>query len=143
MGRPPVWWRCLGSTPRTEVFLSRRMHGRPHGRRLLVQRVLAERPVVIIMHVYDSCMSEKKQPITITLPPDLRRYAEDLVQAGKAASISAVISEALSEKANRDRRALAAVRAKAAQANKERVARMRAHIEAQAAALGFRDAPGE
>jgi Arc/MetJ-type ribon-helix-helix transcriptional regulator len=88
-------------------------------------------------------MSEKKQPITITLPPELRSWAEEQVNAGKAPSISAVISEALSEKATRDRRARAALKARAAQADPERVRRMRAHVEAQAAALGFRVAPGE
>ncbi|MBG0818486.1 ribbon-helix-helix domain-containing protein [Planomonospora sp. ID82291] len=76
-------------------------------------------------------MSAKKSRITITIDPHLEAYVNDLVDAGKATSVSAAIADALAEKARRDRRARAALKARAAHADPDRVARMMAHIESQ------------
>jgi Arc/MetJ-type ribon-helix-helix transcriptional regulator len=79
-------------------------------------------------------------PITVTIEPYLRLYAERQVELGRAPSISAVINSALAaHSANRDR-GLAMLRARAASADEAtiaRVERMMAHIDAQAAALGL------
>lgn len=81
----------------------------------------------------------KKQPITITLDPRLREWAEHLVAAGKMPSISAVINEALSASYAQQKRGLALLRERAERADQDRVARMRTHVEAQVAALGLED----
>ncbi|MEU0517865.1 hypothetical protein [Streptosporangium sp. NPDC006007] len=78
-------------------------------------------------------MSEKKTRITITVDPHLSAYAEQLVEAGEAPSVSAVFNDALTERIRRDRRVRAAWKARAAQANPDRVARMMEHIEGQLA----------
>lgn len=79
----------------------------------------------------------KKLPITITLDPRLREWAEHLVATGKMPSISAVVNEALSASYAQHKRGLALLRDRAEQADEERVARLRAHVDAQAAALGL------
>jgi Arc/MetJ-type ribon-helix-helix transcriptional regulator len=81
----------------------------------------------------------KKQPITITLDPRLREWAEHLVATGKMPSISAVVNEALSASYAQHKRGLALLRERAEQADQDRVARMRAHVETQVAALGLED----
>jgi Arc/MetJ-type ribon-helix-helix transcriptional regulator len=83
-------------------------------------------------------MSERKTRLTVTIDPHLAAYAEELVEAGKADSVSAVVNSALSERETRDRDALRRLREIAAQADPAKVGRMLAHVEAQAAALGFR-----
>jgi Arc/MetJ-type ribon-helix-helix transcriptional regulator len=80
-------------------------------------------------------MSDRKTRLTITVDPRLSAYAEQLVEEGKAPSVSAVFNDALSEKARRDRRALDRLREIAEQADPAKVSRMMAHIDAQAAAL--------
>jgi Arc/MetJ-type ribon-helix-helix transcriptional regulator len=80
-------------------------------------------------------MSDRKARLTVTVDPHLAAYAEQLVEAGKAPSVSAVFNDALSEKERRDRRALDRLRETAAQADQAKVARMMTHIDAQAAAL--------
>jgi Arc/MetJ-type ribon-helix-helix transcriptional regulator len=80
-------------------------------------------------------MSDRKTRLTITVDPHLSAYAEQLVQEGKAPSVSAVFNDALSEKARRDRRALDRLREIAAQADPAKVSRMMTHIDAQATAL--------
>jgi Arc/MetJ-type ribon-helix-helix transcriptional regulator len=80
-------------------------------------------------------MSERKVRLTITVDPHLSAYAEQLVDAGKAPSVSAVFNDALSEKERRDRQALARLRETAARADEAKVARMLAHVDAQAAKL--------
>jgi Arc/MetJ-type ribon-helix-helix transcriptional regulator len=80
-------------------------------------------------------MSARKARLTITVDPHLSAYAEHLVEEGKAPSVSAVFNDALSEKARRDRRALDRLKDTAAQADPATVARMMAHIDAQAAVL--------
>jgi Arc/MetJ-type ribon-helix-helix transcriptional regulator len=79
----------------------------------------------------------KKMPITITLEPRLREWAEHLVATGKAPSISAVVNDALTTSYAQHKRGLALLRERAEHADKDRVERMRAHVEAQAAALGL------
>ncbi|GAA1024150.1 hypothetical protein Aple_096710 [Acrocarpospora pleiomorpha] len=81
-------------------------------------------------------MSEKKTRITITVDPYLAAYAEQLVEAGKAASVSAAFNDALAEHAHRSRRARRWWQTKAAAAAADpstaaRVARTRAHIDEQ------------
>jgi Arc/MetJ-type ribon-helix-helix transcriptional regulator len=80
-------------------------------------------------------MSDRKTRLTITVDPRLSAYAEQLVEEGKAPSVSAVFNDALSEKARRDRRAVDRLREIAAQADPAKVSRMMAHIDAQVAAL--------
>jgi hypothetical protein len=80
-------------------------------------------------------MSDRKARLTITVDPHLSAYAEQLVEAGKATSVSAVFNDALSEKARRDRAAVDRLKETAAQADPAKVDRMLAHIDAQAAAL--------
>ncbi|MEU6794135.1 hypothetical protein ABZ907_20760 [Nonomuraea wenchangensis] len=88
-------------------------------------------------------MSEVKKRITITVDPHLAGYAEQLVQAGKAESVSAAFNEAMAIKRQRDQHALAKLRERAAHADPARVERMRRHIEAQSRAAGFDVAAGE
>ena len=83
-------------------------------------------------------MSERKARLTVTVDPHLAAYAERLVEAGKADSVSAVVNDALSERAARDREDLRHLREVGAQADPAKVERMIAHASAQAAALGFR-----
>ena len=78
-------------------------------------------------------MGDRKTSLTVAVDPRLAAYAEQLVETGKAADVSAVVNDALSEKAGRD--ALDRLRETAAQADPARVDRMLAHIDAQAAAL--------
>jgi Arc/MetJ-type ribon-helix-helix transcriptional regulator len=80
-------------------------------------------------------MSDRKTRLTVTVDPHLAAYAEQLVEAGKAPSVSAVFNDALSEKERRDRRAVDRLKEIAAQADPDKVARMLAHIDAQASRL--------
>jgi hypothetical protein len=80
-------------------------------------------------------MSAGKAHLTITVDPYLSAYAEHLVETGKAASVSAVFNDALSEQERRDRQALDRLSEIAAQADPAKVDRMLAHVDAQAAAL--------
>jgi Arc/MetJ-type ribon-helix-helix transcriptional regulator len=81
-------------------------------------------------------MSERKTRVTVRIDPHLAEYAKLLVRAGKARSISAVINDALEQKSLRDRRGLSLLKAQAAQADPEKVARMKAGVDAQLAELG-------
>jgi hypothetical protein len=76
-------------------------------------------------------MSARKARLTITVDPQLSTYAEQLVHAGHAASVSAAFNEAMAEKAYRDRRRRSLWKAKIEQANPERVGRMMAHVDRQ------------
>ena len=78
-------------------------------------------------------MSERKARVTVTIDPHLAAYAEQLVEAGKAASVSAVVNDALERKILSDREGLGLLRTTAAQADPAKVARMRAHVDAQLA----------
>ena len=80
-----------------------------------------------------------KMPITVTLEPRLREWAEHLVATDKAPSISAVINDALAESYAQRKRRLALLRERAEHADEDRVGRMHAHVEAQAAALALND----
>jgi hypothetical protein len=53
-----------------------------------------------------------------------------------APSVSAVFSAAMEQKILRDRRGLSLLKARAAEADPDKVARMRAHVDAQLAELG-------
>jgi hypothetical protein len=81
-------------------------------------------------------MSDRKTRVTITVDPHLAAYAERLVEAGTAASVSAVFSAAMEQKMLRDRRGLGLLKSRAAEADQDKVARMRAHVDAQIAELG-------
>lgn len=78
-------------------------------------------------------MSERKARLTITVDPYLSVYAEQLVQAGHAASVSAAFNEAMAEKAYRDRRRRSLWKARTEQADPDRVARMMAQVDQQLA----------
>ena len=80
-------------------------------------------------------MSDKKDRISVTIDPHLTAYAEHLVEAGKAPSISAVVNDALQEKAERDRRARSVWAAAAAKSDPVKGARMAAYVDEQLARL--------
>jgi Arc/MetJ-type ribon-helix-helix transcriptional regulator len=83
-------------------------------------------------------MSERKTRVTVTIDPHLAAYAEHLVEAGKADSVSAVVNSALADRAERDRRITRRWEEAVASATEEdraRAARMMASIDAQAAQL--------
>ncbi|HYZ55604.1 MAG TPA: hypothetical protein VE733_19160 [Streptosporangiaceae bacterium] len=80
-------------------------------------------------------MSDRKARLTITVDPHLSAYAEHLVEAGKAPSVSAVFNDALAERVQRDRRIRRRWKEAAEKADPAKVARMLAHVEAQAAAI--------
>jgi Arc/MetJ-type ribon-helix-helix transcriptional regulator len=80
-------------------------------------------------------MSDRKTRVTVTIDPHLAAYAERLVESGKADSVSAVVNGALSERVDRDRRIRRRWQEITAQADRSKVARMLAHIEAQRAQL--------
>jgi hypothetical protein len=82
---------------------------------------------------YDSGMSDRKTRLTITVDPHLSAYAEQLVDAGQAASVSAAFNEAMAEKAHRDRRRRSLWKTKASEADSGRVSRMMAHVDEQLA----------
>lgn len=58
-------------------------------------------------------------------------------------SVSAAFNDAMAAQRRRNQHALALLRERAAQADPERVARMKRHIDAQARAQGFQVASGE
>ena len=80
-------------------------------------------------------MSDRKTRLTITVDPHLSAYAERLVEAGQAQSVSAVFNQALEEKAYRDSRVRNRLREIAAHGDRAKIARMLAHIDAQASQL--------
>jgi Arc/MetJ-type ribon-helix-helix transcriptional regulator len=79
-------------------------------------------------------MSDRKARLTITVDPRFVAYAERLVEAGKAPSVSAVFNDALAERVQRDKRIRRRWNEAAEKADPAKVARMIAHVEAQAAA---------
>ena len=96
----------------------------------------AERlPVGRAFHSYDPGVSDRKVRVTVTLEPHLAAYAERLVEAGKAPSVSAVVNDALEAERQRDQKARRLWREAAEHADPDKVARMLAHVEAQAAQL--------
>ncbi|HLK79234.1 MAG TPA: hypothetical protein VKU77_37020 [Streptosporangiaceae bacterium] len=80
-------------------------------------------------------MSDRKTRITVTVDPAMAAYAERLVKAGRADSVSAVVNEALGAARRRDHRARELFAEAAERADRAKVARMLAHVEAQAARL--------
>ena len=80
-------------------------------------------------------MSDRKTRVTVTIDPHLAAYAEQLVQAGKAPSVSAVVNDALEADRLRDQRGRRLLKEAAGRADPERVARMRAHVDGQLAQL--------
>jgi hypothetical protein len=78
-------------------------------------------------------MSERKARLTITVDSQLSAYAEQLVDAGQASSVSAAFNEAMAEKAYRDRRRRALWKVKSGEADQGRVARIMAHVDQQLA----------
>ena len=84
---------------------------------------------------YDPGVSGRKICVTVTLEPHLAAYAERLVEAGKAPSVSAVVNDALEARRQRDQKARRLWREAAERADPDKVARMLAHVEAQAAQL--------
>jgi hypothetical protein len=78
-------------------------------------------------------MSERKARLTITVDSQLSAYAEQLVDAGQATSVSAAFNEAMAEKAYRDRRRRTLWKVKSDEADQDRVARMMAYVDQQLA----------
>jgi Arc/MetJ-type ribon-helix-helix transcriptional regulator len=92
-------------------------------------------PAGQVSQSYDPGMSDRKIRVTVTIDPHLAAYAERLVEAGKAPSVSAVVNDALTERVERDRRIARRWKELTAQADMAQVERMIAHVEAQAAQL--------
>ena len=92
-------------------------------------------PVGRAFQSYDPGMSDRKVRVTVTIDPHLAAYAEHLVEAGKAPSVSAVVNDALTERVERDRRIARRWKELTAPADMAQVERMIAHVEAQAAQL--------
>jgi Arc/MetJ-type ribon-helix-helix transcriptional regulator len=84
---------------------------------------------------YDPGMSDRKARLTITVDPRLSAYAEQLVEEGKAPSVSAVFNDAMEARIQRERRQRRLWKEAAERADPGKVARMMAHVDAQAAAL--------
>jgi Arc/MetJ-type ribon-helix-helix transcriptional regulator len=84
---------------------------------------------------YDPDMSGRKTRLTVTVDPRLAAYAEQLVEAGKAPSVSAVFNDALAERVERDRRIRRRWKEAGEHADRAKVNRMKAHIDAQLAQL--------
>jgi Arc/MetJ-type ribon-helix-helix transcriptional regulator len=80
-------------------------------------------------------MSDRKTRVTVTIDSHLAAYAEHLVEAGKAPSLSAVVNDALTKRVERDRRIARRWKESTAQADMAKVERMIAHVEAQAEQL--------
>jgi Arc/MetJ-type ribon-helix-helix transcriptional regulator len=80
-------------------------------------------------------MSGRRERLEIEVDPRLHAYAERLVEAGQATSVSDVINDALAERERQDREALDHIRETAARADQGKVAQILAHIDRQAAAL--------
>ena len=80
-------------------------------------------------------MSGRKARLTITVDPRLAAYAEQLVEEGKAPSVSAVFNDAMEARIQRERRQRRLWKEAAERADPGKVARMMAHVDAQAAAL--------
>lgn len=78
----------------------------------------------------------RKTRLTVTVDPGLAAYAERLVEAGKADSVSAVVNGALEALRQRERRARQLWKEAAERADPAKVDRMVAHADAQLAALG-------
>ena|SRR5689334_23610141 len=93
------------------------------------------RPADRTLQPYDPGMSDRKIRVTVTIDPHLAAYAERLVEAGKAPSVSAVVNDALEAERQRDQKARRLWREAAERADPDKVARMLAHVEAQAAQL--------
>ena len=87
------------------------------------------------MTEYDPGMSDRKTRLTVTIDPHLAAYAEQLVEAGKAPSVSAVVNDALEADRLRDQKARRLWKEAAEHADPAKVARMRAHVDEQLAAL--------
>ena len=86
------------------------------------------------MPEYDPGMSDRKTRLTVTIDPHLAAYAEQLVEAGKAPSVSALVNDALEADRLRDQKARRLWKEAAEHADPAKVARMRAHVDAQLAA---------
>lgn len=84
---------------------------------------------------YDSGMSDRKARLTVTIDPHLAAYAERLVEAGKASSVSAVVNDALEAERRREQRIRRRWKEAAESADPAKVERMLAHVNAQAAQL--------
>ena len=86
-------------------------------------------------------MSDRKTRLTVTVDPHLAAYAEQLVDAGKAPSVSAVFNDALAERVERDKRVRRRWKEAAERADPEKLDRMIAHVQALASVLPGRCAP--
>lgn len=80
-------------------------------------------------------MSDQETGVTVNIRPDLAAYAERLVRAGTAPTISAVINDALEAQRRRDQEARRLWNDAAERADPAKVARMKARVDAQIADL--------
>jgi Arc/MetJ-type ribon-helix-helix transcriptional regulator len=84
---------------------------------------------------YYPAMGERNTELTITIAPHLAAYAQRMVAAGTAPTISAVINDALEAQIRRDQRSRALWGEAAERADPEKVARMLARAEEQRSQL--------
>lgn len=84
---------------------------------------------------YDPDMGELKTSVTVEIDPRLAAYAEKLVATGEAESVSDVVNDALDARKRRDQRARELWQEAAERADRGKVARMKAHVDAQLANL--------
>lgn len=80
-------------------------------------------------------MGEPKTSVTVEIDPRLAAYAEKLVAAGEAESVSDVVNDALDARRRRDQRSRELWQEAAERADPGKVARMKAHVDAQLADL--------
>ena len=80
-------------------------------------------------------MRDRKTRVTVMIDPHLAAYAGHLAATGRAPSVSAVVNSALARRLERDRRIARRWKEAAARADAAKVARMMAHVDAQAAHL--------
>ena len=82
-------------------------------------------------------MSDRKARLTVTVDPRVAAYAEQQVAAGKAPSVSAVFNDALAGRVKRDRRIRRRWKEATDCADRAKVNRMKAHIDAQITQLNM------
>lgn len=86
-------------------------------------------------------MSERKIRLTVEVDPGMAFFANQLVQSGRAASVSAVVNDALRARAQLEQRSRQLWREALERADPAKVARMKARVDAQIARLpaAYRD----
>lgn len=80
-------------------------------------------------------MSKHKARLTVEVEPGMAAFAEQQVQSGRAASVSEVVNRALENERHREQRSRQLWQEALDRADPAKVARMKAHVDAQIARL--------